>query len=244
MPRHPSFYSVIIGTELLNGRREDRHFSFLRDELNKRGWEYRANFVIRDDPALIEKTFAFVREDPDAVLFSFGGIGATPDDYTRAAAGAVFGGGLVRHEEAERIILETFKEEAYPHRIRMADLPEGAQLLYNPVTKVPGFYLQERYFFVPGFPEMARPMVIEALERFYPRNRRTYSCSFVAQTGENALIDIMEQLPEDLELSCLPKFEEGRRTAEIYLADSDPKRVEKWCRFFKEQMKSRSITWI
>ncbi|OQX75099.1 MAG: molybdopterin-binding protein [Campylobacteraceae bacterium 4484_4] len=244
MIENPSFYSVIIGTELLNGRREDSHFAFLRQELNDRGWEYRGSFVIKDDPALIEETFAFIKKDPRAVLFSFGGIGATPDDYTRKAAGAVFGKGLVRHKEAERIILETFGEEAYPHRIHMADLPENAKLLYNPVTKVPGFYLEDRWFFVPGFPQMARPMVIEALDRLYPKNRRKKSCSFVAQVSENALIDIMQQLPEDLELSCLPKLEGQRRTAEIYLADMDEKRLQKWCRFFKEQMKLRSIEWI
>jgi molybdopterin-biosynthesis enzyme MoeA-like protein len=81
-----NFYSVIIGTELLNGRRKDAHFSFLNQQLLKRGWEQKASFVIDDKPSFIEDIFNLVKNDPEAVLFSFGGIGATPDDHTRQAA--------------------------------------------------------------------------------------------------------------------------------------------------------------
>ena len=85
-----NFYSVIIGTELLNGRRKDAHFSFLNNELLKRGWEQKASFVIKDEPSFIEDIFRLIKNDPDAVLFSFGGIGSTPDDYTRPCAANVF----------------------------------------------------------------------------------------------------------------------------------------------------------
>ncbi len=237
MVENPLFYSVIIGTELLNGRRHDSHFAFVNRALLGRGWEHKASFVIKDDPPLLERIYRLVAADPHAVMFSFGGIGSTPDDFTRAvAAKALTQKGLIRHKEAEKIILERLGERAHPHPIKMADLPEGAALIDNPVNKMPGFQLEDRFFFLPGFPEMAHPMVEGILDRFYPQNVRKHSCNFVVEGSEALLIDIMEQLPADLELSCLPAFAGEKRTAEIYLADIDEAKVRKWCTFFKEEL--------
>ncbi len=238
----PSFYSVIIGTELLNGRRVDSHFEFLNKELVKRGWEQKASFVIKDDPAFMEEVFSFVASDSNSVMFSFGGIGSTPDDYTRAVASKVFRGeDLVAHPEAAKIIIDKFGDDAYPHRIEMANLPSGAGLLKNVVTKVPGFYIDERYFFVPGFPSMARDMVIEALDKFYPQSRKKYSYNFLVLASENELIDIMKELPDDLDISCLPRINGDKRTAEIYICDENGEKLNKWYKFFQDQMKTLGL---
>ncbi|WP_051433557.1 molybdopterin-binding protein [Lebetimonas sp. JS032] len=85
-----NIFQVIIGTEILNARREDKHFKFLRDELIKRGYELKASFIIKDDPLLIENIFFLIKNTPDSYLFCYGGIGATPDDYTRNLAAEVF----------------------------------------------------------------------------------------------------------------------------------------------------------
>jgi len=160
-----NFYSIIIGSELLNGRRQDSHFEFVNSELIKRGWLHKASFIIKDDFELIKNSFEMVKNDKNSVLFSFGGIGSTPDDITRAVSAEVFGDGkLYTHEEAERLILNRFGDKAYPHRIRMSELPKNAKLLKNVVNDIPAFQLENRFFFTPGFPEMAQPMVIEALD--------------------------------------------------------------------------------
>ncbi len=126
------FYQVIIGTEILNRRRNDRHFLFLSEELLKRGEKLHASFIIEDDRTLITKTFELIKSDPEAILFSFGGIGSTPDDLTREIAARVFTQKpLVVHEEAKRRILDQFGDDAYPHRIHMAELPENADLIVN-----------------------------------------------------------------------------------------------------------------
>ncbi|MCD6190648.1 MAG: competence/damage-inducible protein A, partial [Sulfurimonas sp.] len=78
-----NFYALIIGTEILNARREDKHFIFLRDELSKYGHELFASFIVKDDVELIGKCFELIKNDEKSVLFSFGGIGSTPDDLTR-----------------------------------------------------------------------------------------------------------------------------------------------------------------
>lgn len=217
-----NFYSVIIGTELLNGRRVDKHFNFLNEELTKRGLNHQGNFVIKDKPNLIEQTFEFIKHDCDSVMFSFGGIGATPDDLTREIAAKVFTcKPLSLHVKAKELIEKQFGAEAYPHRINMAMLPEDAKLLNNVVNTVPGFYLENRYFFTPGFPSMAWPMVTWALDNLFETKIKPYAYNFIVYTGESDLIDIMRTIPQTIELSSLPKIVEGKRQVEIYLASYD-----------------------
>src|SRR5210317_2007367 len=107
-----NFYSVIIGTELLNGRRKDAHFSFLNEQLLKRGWEHKASFVIEDDIELMLNIFNLIKADKNSVMFCFGGIGSTPDDYTRQTAAKAFTDSKMEfHEESKRKIENRFKEE-------------------------------------------------------------------------------------------------------------------------------------
>ncbi|MBV5322027.1 MAG: competence/damage-inducible protein A, partial [Sulfuricurvum sp.] len=182
----PHIYAVIIGSEILNARREDKHFLYIRDALLRRGHTLFSSFIIKDDPLLIHNTFAMIKNDPDAVMFSFGGIGSTPDDLTRQIASDVFGDGvLVPHEQFAGYIIERFADAAYPHRIHMAELPKNSGLLHNVINNMSGFYLEDRFFFMPGFPEMSHPMVEEALERFYPQAPKLYRHTLIAQTSEN-----------------------------------------------------------
>ena len=240
-----NFYSVIIGTELLNGRREDAHFKFLNDELLKRGWEQKASLVIKDEPQFIIDTFEFIKKDPDAVMFSFGGIGATPDDFTREAAAKAFRDGTMEiNKGAKEAILEQFGEkEAYPHRINMAKLPIGAGLLKNVVTNVPGFYLDERFFFVPGFPSMAKSMVLEALDKFYPKNKEKYRYSLKAECGENLLIDTMKTLPKGLDFSSLPQINGEKRAVIISVASYEKEEAENYIKLFTQVLEEEGISY-
>jgi len=239
------FYQVIIGTEILNRRRNDKHFLFLSEELLKRGEKLRASFVIEDDPELIANTFKLIKSDPEAVLFSFGGIGSTPDDLTREIAAKVFTGKPLQvHEEAKRRILAQFGQEAYPHRIHMAELPENAGLLDNPVNNVPGFSIANRYFFVPGFPQMAHPMVRRALDTLLPDAQPAFRRTFTALTSENELITMMQQVPEAVEFSSLPAFCGDKRIAVISLSGKEEALVEAWYTRFVDYMKAHGIAWV
>ena len=243
--KKPAFYSVIIGTELLNGRREDSHFSFFNQELVKRGWGHKANFVIKDDPDFLKEVFKLVKSDPNSVMFSFGGIGSTPDDFTREIASISFTFEYpVRHKEAEAIIIERLGERAYPHPIKMADIPRNSKLIFNPINNMPGFQLENRFFFVPGFPEMAHAMIPNILDEFYPQNSEKFNCSFVAYCSEAQMIDIMEALPSEIELSCLPAFSGEKRSAEIYLAHFDKELLEEVCSDFKEKLTQMEIEYL
>jgi len=215
-----NFYSVIIGTELLNGRRNDAHFSFLNKELLKRAWTHKASFVIEDDTNLMKNIFKLIKEDKNSVMFCFGGIGATPDDYTRQIAAEVFTNNKMEfHEKAKELILNQFGEEAYPHRIEMGKLPLNAKLLKNVVNNVPGFYLEDRFFFTPGFPSMSQAMVIEALNTHYLRNCiKKYRLTLTAQCSENDLIPLMKKIPKEIELSSLPKIINNKRRVVLSLS--------------------------
>ena len=243
MEKEPCFYSVIIGTELLNGRRQDGHFRFVNDQLVARGWVHKANFVIKDDPQFLQEIFSLIRADPHSVMLCFGGIGSTPDDFTREVASKTFTGhGLVRHKEAETIIVDRIGKRAFPHPVKMADLPPGAKLVYNPVNKMPGFQLDDKYFFVPGFPEMAHPMIVNILDEFYPRSSVRYTCNFIAECSEAMLIDIMENIPDSLNLSCLPSFTDKMFKSEIYLSTDSPEALCKWCDFFKDELVKMGVS--
>jgi len=233
-----NFYSVIIGTELLNGRREDGHFRFLNQALRDRGLKHAGSFVINDDTALMERVFEMIKKDTKSVMFCFGGIGSTPDDYTRKIAAKSFTcEPLQTNKEALKLIKDEFRDDAYPHRIKMADIPEDAKLLKNVVNQVPGFYLQNRFFFTPGFPSMAHPMITWVLNNLFEKKADKFSCEFKVDCSENDLINIMESLPKELELSSLPKIRGNKKTVEIFLAHRDKKQLGKWCNFFKHEMK-------
>ena len=230
-----NFYSVIIGTELLNGRRNDAHFSFLNKELLKRAWTHKASFVIEDDTNLMKNIFKLIKEDKNSVMFCFGGIGATPDDYTRQIAAEVFTNNKMEfHEKAKELILNQFGEEAYPHRIEMGKLPLNAKLLKNVVNNVPGFYLEDRFFFTPGFPSMSQAMVIEALDTYYKKNNiTTFRKSITISTGENEIIDFMKDLPSVIEASSLPKLIDGKKRAVLSMSSESEAIIEEY--FFKAQ---------
>ncbi len=236
----PRFYSVIIGTELLNARRVDKHFAFINQELRNRGLLHYANFVIRDEESLIRSCFETILRDQESVLFCFGGIGATPDDLTRSIAAEVFTQEpLCLHVKAKECIEKQFKEEAYPYRIAMAMLPKGAELLRNVVNNVPGFSLARRFFFTPGFPSMAWPMVQEALNAYFPNQPQPYSETFIVEAAENDLIDMMQALPPELDFSSLPRFVGEKRIVEIYLAHTNRALVEEWSDSFRREAEKR-----
>lgn len=188
-----NFGALIIGDEILLGKRQDKHFSFLVAALSKRGlrlaWcEYLADDVQRIT-AVLKRTLA----SGDAV-FSFGGIGATPDDHTRACAAAAAGVPLALHPVAEHEIRGRFGAEATPNRLAMGEFPSGAEIIPNPINRIPGFSLGEHHF-VPGFPQMAWPMIEWLLDTRYAylanSERQDESSVYVFDAGESQLADLM-----------------------------------------------------
>lgn len=201
---------LIIGDEILSGRRQDLHLSHAIEALGRRALRLRWARFAGDDAAALTREFRAVRESGD-ICFSFGGIGATPDDLTRQCVAAAYGVAIGRHPEAQALIEERFGAEAYPNRILMADLPQGARLIPNPINRVPGFSLGDIHC-LPGFPHMAWPMMDWVLDTHYtqlPRDLPAHASVLVHGVPESVLIPWMNAFVEghpDLKLFSLPRY--------------------------------------
>ena len=212
-----TFGIYIIGDEILSGKRQDAHLSFVVQALKTRGLQLAwANFL-GDIPEQITSSLKASMARAD-VVFSFGGIGATPDDFTRQCAADAAGLPIERHLAAVAEIEAQYGEGAYPKRVLMADFPQGATLIPNPINRVSGFAINEHYF-VPGFPEMSHPMITWVLDTYYPHlfHQQDYieASILVMEAGESKLIDLMNHILAkypDLKLFSLPKLDKQRTT--------------------------------
>ena len=188
------FGAFIIGDELLVGKRQDKHLPFIIEALAKRGLRLSWAHYLGDEPERITAALRLSFASKD-VVFSFGGIGATPDDHTRQCAARALNLELKLHPEAEREIRARFGGEVTPQRLVMGEFPLGSSIIPNPVNRIPGFSLGEHHF-VPGFPQMAWPMVEWVLDTRYrslfDRDRWSEASILVYEAGESQLIGAME----------------------------------------------------
>lgn len=206
----PSYFGlIVIGDEILNGRRHDRHLEGIGKLLRERGFRLGWLRILPDDPDYLAAELGRTMAEGQPV-FSCGGIGATPDDFTRACAARAARVPQVRHPEALALIEERFGEAAYPHRVRMADIPEGSALIPNPYNRIPGFSIREHYF-VPGFPDMAHPMAAWVLDTYYAgqgvRERQlAVRASGATETDLMPLLQRLDGRYPDAKLFSLPRL--------------------------------------
>lgn len=180
-----NFGAIVIGDEILSGKRVDKHLPKLIELLAARGERLAWARYVGDDPERITTDLRDAFAGGDTV-FSFGGIGATPDDHTRQCAARALGVPLVLHPRARDLIVERMRDVAAEqgvawepdrpdnvHRLNMGVFPDGAGIIPNPYNKIPGFSVRNVHF-VPGFPVMAWPMVAWVLDELLglrPRER-------------------------------------------------------------------------
>ena len=211
----PDIGLIIVGDEILSGKRADKHMPKVIELLGARGLSLAYADYVGDSPERITRTLqrAFASGD---LVFSCGGIGATPDDHTRQCAAKALGAELALHPEAERLIRERMqdvaREQGVPyepdradnvHRLNMGVFPAGAEIIPNPYNKIPGFTCRSpggagAVHFVPGFPVMAWPMIEWVLDHHYGQwfQRAAWVEKSVIVFGamEAALTPLMEAL--------------------------------------------------
>lgn len=199
---------IIIGNEILSGRRQDCHFANTLTACQARGLRIGKVHYLGDENQQLRRVFAQTLADQETVL-SFGGIGATPDDRTRAALSEACSLPLTLHAEGMAILQDKFAGEVSAERQRLVTFPQGAQLIPNPINRVPGFFIHQHYC-VPGFPQMAQPMIEWVLDHHlrHLAQQRVYR-AFTAYCAESEAIALLERLEmdyPDLSISCLPKL--------------------------------------
>jgi molybdopterin-biosynthesis enzyme MoeA-like protein len=238
------FGLIIIGSEILDGRIRDRHFENTRKLLSERNHQLRYSMILIDEQGLIlEKLkWAMMRYEP---FFCCGGIGSTPDDYTRFCAAEAAGLPLEFHEEGVDILKKRFGKRATPPRLKMVEFPKGARLIPNPVNQVPGFSIANGHF-LPGFPSMAEPMTAWVLDTYYERGNDRFMRTLVLEGAREAdLVPIMEEFIEEhpaVTFSSLPKFVEGGTEVHLGLSGS-LQDVESGIRDLIEKLEAMGLQW-
>ena len=203
------FGLIIVGDEILSGKREDKHLSKIIDLLGGRGLQLAWSHYIGDDREALVQLYRRTFQSGDIVI-SCGGIGATPDDHTRQAAAAALGVAVSLHPEAAVLISERCAEMARKghgsadmstpenqQRLKMGEFPVGAEIVPNPFNRIPGFSVRNHWF-VPGFPVMAWPMVEWVLETHYASYFNSHSkverSLVVFEVAESLLTPLMESI--------------------------------------------------
>ena len=203
------FGLIVIGDEILSGRRQDKHLSKLIELLNERGLSLSWAKYVADDPEQITATLkdSFASGD---VVFSTGGIGATPDSQPRHCSALALGTQTQLHATAQELITGRIRimAEGDPtkadlstaenqHRFKMGEFPIGSDIIPNPYNQIPGFSIREHYFFF-FFPVMAAPMMAWCLDTYYQNlfHRENWAeQSFIVPKGiESVLTPLMERI--------------------------------------------------
>jgi molybdopterin-biosynthesis enzyme MoeA-like protein len=203
------FGLIVIGDEILSGRRQDKHMNTLIELLNERGLSLSWVRDVADNPDQITATLVDGFASGD-VVFSTGGIGATPDDHTRQCAALALGTTLELHPTARELIAGRIQSMAEgdpikadlntpenQHRFKMGEFPIGSEIIPNPYNQIPGFRIKELHF-VPGFPVMAAPMMAWCLDTHYKNlfhQENWAEQSFIVPKGiESVLTPLMERI--------------------------------------------------
>jgi molybdopterin-biosynthesis enzyme MoeA-like protein len=238
----PTFAALIIGDEILSGKRQDKHLSKAIAILGARGLSLDYAHYLGDEPARIvdtlKRTFA-----TDHVVFSFGGIGATPDDHTRQAAAAALGVALHQHPQAVACMTAKPGFELSANRLKMAEFPLGATIIPNPYNQIAAFSCGDHHF-LPGFPEMAWPMMEWVLDTRYRHlfNQVPFAEEIIVihDAGESHLIDAMNRIVSGFpttKLSSLPQHLPGGRLIELSIR-GDPQAVPVAMRQMKDDVRN------
>lgn len=250
--KRPNFGLIIIGDEIMSGKRTDKHLPKVIELMAERGLQLDYAEYVGDSPERITATLKRAFDSGD-VVFSTGGIGATPDDHTRQCAAKALGVDLALHPLAEALIRERMQDTArdngttyepeHPdniHRLNMGVFPVGAQIIVNPYNKIPGFSCsgstgQGAVHFVPGFPVMAWPMVANVLDTQYGHlfQKSTYIEKSVIVFGsmEATLTPLMISLERDhtdIKIFSLPSVDHPTYGRHIELGvKGEPEAVNK-----------------
>ena len=217
---------VIIGNEILSGKTVDSNSTFLAQELRKIGVSLRQVVVIPDELDLIASTVRDFHQQFDLV-FTSGGIGPTHDDITMEGIAIGLGRRVIRHPVLENKLLEyAAKRTPNAAYMRMADVPEGAELLSEDRLRFPTVKVENVYI-LPGIPEILRQKFLALKDRFAtsPYYLKTIYTDAYESNIAASLNDTLEHYPELL-LGSYPKINDPDYRVKLTLESKDQTYVE------------------
>jgi molybdenum cofactor synthesis domain-containing protein len=215
---------LVIGDEILSGRTQDKNVSQLALWLNDQGIRLAEVRVVPDDSERIGEAVNALRTTHD-YLFTTGGIGPTHDDITVDAIAAAFGVPVVVHPEARKILEDYYRDRPgglTEARLRMARVPQGAELLRNPYSGAPGVKIENVYILA-GVPDIAASM-LEALTGKLEGGRSIVSVTVGARAPESDVADLLRETEEahpGVAIGSYPFFRDGRYGANFVIRSED-----------------------
>ena len=222
---NPTAAIIVIGDEILSGRTKDKNIGWLAEQLNAQGIQLREARVIPDIRDVIIETVKTMSAAYDLV-FTSGGIGPTHDDITTECIAAAFGKKVIRHPEAEARLIAHYRNtdiEFNAARQKMADIPEDASLIDNPLSAAPGFILGNVHVFA-GVPSILQAM-FEGLRDSLPggvaMTRLTVQCAI----GEGSIATVMETVQaahDGVSIGSYPWFKPGQFGTAAVVSGLDP----------------------
>lgn len=223
-PRQWTAALAVIGDEILSGRTEDKNVARLATWLNEQGIRLAEVRIVPDDSARIGEAVNALRGAHD-YLFTTGGIGPTHDDITIDAIAAAVGVPVIIHPEALRMLEDYYRPrgiELTEARLRMARVPEGAELIANPSSGAPGVKW-ENVFILAGVPHIAASMM-EALTGKLKGGRPVVSVTVGARVPESEVAEVLQTLEQDnpgVSVGSYPFMRDGGFGANFVIRSED-----------------------
>lgn len=220
---------IIIGNEILSGRTQDKNLAHIAKTLNEVGVRLYEVRVVPDVEAEVVEAVNTLRKKHDYV-FTTGGIGPTHDDITAECVAKAFGRKLIRHPEAYRRLDAHYRysgRELNEARLRMANTPEGADLIDNPISTAPGFRV-ENVFVMAGVPSIMQAM-LDGVKGSLVGGARVLSRTILCNLGEGTVADglgVLQKTYSDLEIGSYPQYARGEFRVSLVVRGTDPVRVE------------------
>lgn len=226
---NPTAAILVIGDEILSGRTRDINMYHLAQELTKTGIDLAEARMVGDDAAMIQDAVRALAQGYDHV-FTSGGIGPTHDDITADAIAAAFGVGIDVREDARDLLRAHYEAtglDLNPARLRMARIPEGAELIENPVSAAPGFSIRNVHVLA-GVPEIFEAMVASVLPRL-TGGTPLLSQNLRVQRGEGDIAGVLAEIAhdfDDLSIGCYPYQQDGAYCANVVVRGADGARLQ------------------
>jgi molybdenum cofactor synthesis domain-containing protein len=211
---------VVIGDEILSGRTQDKNVAQVATWLNDQGIRLAEVRVVPDDGLRIGEAVNALRGAHD-YLFTTGGIGPTHDDITVDAIAAAFGVPVIVHPEARKILEDYYRDRPgglTKARLRMARVPQGAELLRNPSSGAPGIRMENVYILA-GVPGIAQSM-LQALTGTLEGGQPVVSVTVGARAAESDVADLLRETEEahpGVTIGSYPFFRDGRYGANFVI---------------------------
>ena len=233
---------IVIGNEILSGRTQDINVSFLSKWLNEIGIRVEEVRIIEDKEKSIVDCIKEIK-NKFKYVFTTGGIGPTHDDITSKSVAKAFNRKYDFHKEAYDILEKYYTSEKFSEgRKKMAKIPQGASLIYNPSSGAPGFIV-ENIFCLPGVPSILKSMV-ECLKNKIEGGKKILSQTISVETVEseiaNSLEDVQNQF-KNVEIGSYPFFRLGKIGVSIVIRSTEKNQIDDCYKQIVSFLKNKKI---